>query len=70
MDPLSITLGVGTIVQLSLQLGMYLKNVYDAAASFEEEIEFLMREIQDVESINTSIGTSFPNSRPLNRLSH
>lgn len=55
MDPFSIVVGTGALLQLSLQLGKYLKDVYEAAASFQEEIGSLLSEIQDLESVNKSI---------------
>lgn len=56
MDPFSISVGTLALLQFSLQLGKYLKDVYDAAASFQEEIGSLLSEIQDLESVNKSIG--------------
>lgn len=55
MDPFSIVVGTGALIQLSLQLGKYLKEVYEAAASFQEEIGSLLSEIQDLESVNKLI---------------
>lgn len=55
MDPFSISVGTLALLQLSLQLGKCLKDVYDAAASFQEEIGSLLSEIQDLESVNKSI---------------
>lgn len=55
MDPFSIVVGIGSLVQMSIQLGKCLKNVYEAAATFEEEIEFLMREVRDLDSVNKSL---------------
>ena len=40
---------------MSLQLGKYLKGVYEAAASFEGEISSLFCEIQDLESVTKAI---------------
>lgn len=54
MDPFSIVVGVGSLVQMCLQLGKCIKSVYEDAASFEEEIEFL-REVQDLDSVNKSL---------------
>lgn len=55
MDPFSVVVGVGSLVEISLQLGKYLKNVYEAAASFEDDIGSLFRELKDLESVNKSI---------------
>ena len=55
MDPFSIVVGVGSLIEMSLQLSKYLNNVHEAAASFEGEMESLMREIQGLESVNKSI---------------
>jgi len=55
MDPFSILVGVGTLLEMSIQLGKYLKDVYEAAASFEGDIGSLLREIQDLDSVNKSI---------------
>lgn len=55
MDPFSITVGVGSLIEMSLQLGKYLKDVYEAAASFEGEIDSLFREIRDLDSVNKVI---------------
>lgn len=55
MDPFSISVGTIALLQLSLQLGKYLKEVYDIAASFQEEIGSLLSEIQDLESVTKSI---------------
>ena len=54
MDPFSVLVGVWSLIEMSLQLGKYLKDVYEAAASFEEDIGSLLREIQDLESVNKS----------------
>lgn len=55
MDPFSVVVGVGSLIEMSLQLGKFLKNVYEAAASFEGEVGSLLREIQDLSSVNKSI---------------
>lgn len=55
MDPFSVLVGVGSLIEMSLQLGKYLKDVYEAAASFEGEMGSLLREIQDLDSLNKSI---------------
>ena len=55
MDPFSIVLGVGSLIQMSLELAKYLKDVYEAVASFEGDIESLLHEIQNIESVNKSI---------------
>jgi hypothetical protein len=55
MDPFSVFIGVGSLIEMSLQLGKYLKIVYEAAASFEGEIGSLLHEIQDLDSVNKSI---------------
>ena len=55
MDPFSIVVGVGSLIEMSLRLSKYLKNVHEAAASFEGEMESLVREIQDLDSVNKSI---------------
>lgn len=55
MDPFSLVIGVGSLVEMSLQLGKCLKDAYEAAALFEEEVGSLLREIQDLESVNKSI---------------
>ena len=55
MDPFSIVVGVGSLVQMCLQLGKCIRNVYEDAASFEEEIKPLWREIQDLDSVNKSL---------------
>lgn len=55
MDPFSIVVGVGSLLQFSLELGKYLKDVHEAIASFEDEIGSFMREIQDLDSVNNSI---------------
>ena len=59
MDPFSVIVGVGSLVEMSLQLGKCLKDVYEAAASFEDDIKFLFREIQDLDSVNKSIEHSY-----------
>ena len=55
MDPFSVVVGVGSLVEMSVQLGKYLKDVYEAAASFEDDIGSLFREMQDLDSVNKSI---------------
>lgn len=55
MDPFSIIVGTGSLIQMSLQLAKYLKGVCEAAALFEGEVGFLLHEIQDIELINGSI---------------
>ena len=55
MDPFSIVVGVGSLVQMSIQLGKCIKSVYDNAASFEEDLEDLMHEVQDLDSVNKSL---------------
>lgn len=61
MDPFSIIVGTGGLLQLSFQLGKYLKDVYEAAASFQDEIGSLLSEIQDLESVNKSIENLYKN---------
>ena len=55
MDPFSIVVGSASLAQLSVQLGQYLKNIYDTAVSFEEDLGSLLSEVQDLESVNKSI---------------
>ncbi len=55
MDPFSLFVGAGSLLEMSFQLGKCLKNVYETAASFEDDIEFLLREIQDLDIVNKSI---------------
>ena len=55
MDPFSILVGVGSLIEMSLQLGKYLKDVYEAATLFEGQIGSLLREIEDLSSVNKSI---------------
>jgi len=55
MDPFSIVVGVGSLIQMSLLLGKYLKDVYESGASFEGEIGSLLHGIEDLESLNKSI---------------
>ena len=55
MDPFSLVVGVGSLIEMSLQLSKCLKNVHEAAASFEGEMESLVREIQGLDSVNKSI---------------
>ncbi|MCJ1338200.1 hypothetical protein MMC09_003485 [Bachmanniomyces sp. S44760] len=55
MDPFSLIVGVGSLIELSLALGKCLKDVYEAAASFEGEIGFLLSEIRDLDSVNKAI---------------
>ena len=55
MDPFSILVGTGSLIQMSLELGKYIKDVYEAAASFQEDVGSLLCEIQDLESVNKSI---------------
>lgn len=55
MDPFSYLVRAGSLIEMSLQLGTFLKDVYEAVASFEGEMESLLREIQDLDSVNKSI---------------
>lgn len=55
MDPFSLVVGIGSLIEISLVLGKCLKNAYEAAASFKEEMGSLLREIQDLDSVNKSI---------------
>ena len=55
MDPFSIIVGVGSLLDMSLKLGKYVKEVNEAAATFEEDIQFLLAEIQSLNSVNKSI---------------
>jgi paraquat-inducible protein B len=59
MDPFSLAVGVGSLVEMSLQVGKYLKDIYEAATLFEDEISSLLREIQDLRSVNKSIETLY-----------
>ena len=61
MDPLSVVVGVGSLIDLSLRLGKYLKDVHESIASFEGEIGSLLWEIQDLESVNKSIAQLLQN---------
>ena len=55
MDPFSIVVGVGSLLQMSIQLGKCIKSVYEVVASFEEGIKSLMRDVQDLDSVNKSL---------------
>ena len=55
MDPFSIIIGVGSLIDMSLKLGKYVKEVNKAAATFEEDVRFLLAEIQSLNSVNKSI---------------
>jgi hypothetical protein len=55
MDPFSVIVGVGSLIEMSLYLAKYLKDVYEAAILFEEEVGSLLRDIQDLSSVNKSI---------------
>lgn len=55
MDPFSVVVGVGSLIDLSLRLGKYLKDVHESIALFEGEIGSLLWEIQDLDSVNKSI---------------
>ena len=55
MDPFSIIVGVGSLIDLSIKLGKSLKAVHEAVACFEEDIGFLLREIDNLGSVNKSI---------------
>ena len=55
MDPFSLVVGVGSLIDLSLKLGKYLKDVHEAVASFEEDIGFLLSEVESLSSVNKSI---------------
>ncbi|KAL8928606.1 MAG: hypothetical protein Q9208_001840 [Pyrenodesmia sp. 3 TL-2023] len=55
MDPFAVVVGVGSLIDLSLRLGKYLKDVHESIALFEEDIGSLLREIQDLGSVNKSI---------------
>ena len=51
--------GVGSLIDLSLKLGKYLKDVHASIAAFEEDIGFLSGEIQNLGSVNKSIEQLF-----------
>ena len=55
MDPFSLIVGVGSLVDLSIKLGKYLRDVREAVASFEEEMGFLLGVVESISSINKSI---------------
>ena len=55
MDPFSIVIGVASLLQISAQLSKYVKGVLETAESFEGNIGLLLREIEDLESVNKSI---------------
>ena len=59
MDPFSIIVGVGSLIDLSLKLGKYLKDVHDSIAAFEEDVGQLLNEIQNLNSVNKSIEQLF-----------
>ena len=55
MDPLSISVGAISIIDLTRKLGKYFKEFYEAIASFEDDVEFLLSQIQDLGSVTKSI---------------
>ena len=55
MDPFSVVVGVGSLIDLSLRLGKFLKDVHASIALYEGEIESFLGEVQDLESVNKSI---------------
>lgn len=55
MDPFSLLVGAGSLIEMSIQVGKYLKHVYEAVASFEEEIGTLFHEIQDLDTVIKAI---------------
>ena len=55
MDPFSIIVGVGSLIDMSLKLGKCMREVHEAAASFEEDIQLLLAEVQSLNSINKSV---------------
>ena len=50
--PLAVIVGIGLLAEKIIQLGTCLRDVYEAVSSFEDVIEFLFREIQDLDSVN------------------
>ncbi|KAL8992912.1 MAG: hypothetical protein Q9169_006745, partial [Polycauliona sp. 2 TL-2023] len=55
MDSFSVAVGVGSLIDLRLRLGKYLKDVRESIASYEGEMGSFLREIQDLDSVNNSI---------------
>jgi DNA repair exonuclease SbcCD ATPase subunit len=55
MDPFSIIVGVAGLLQISVQLSKYVKAVLETAASYEGNIENLLHEIEELESVNKLI---------------
>lgn len=55
MDPFSLVVGIGSLAEISIALGKCLKEAYNSAVTFEEEIGSLLREIEDLNSVNKSI---------------
>ncbi|KAL8669814.1 MAG: hypothetical protein Q9168_005618 [Polycauliona sp. 1 TL-2023] len=70
MDPFSVIVGVGSLIDLSLRLGKYLKDLRESIALYEGEIESFLREIQDIDSVNNSIAQLYQTETVTTTLGH
>lgn len=55
MDPFSIVVGVGSLLDITVRVVKYLKDVQEAAGLVEGEITSILTEIQALDSVNRSI---------------
>ncbi|KAG7008290.1 hypothetical protein G7Y79_00006g019100 [Physcia stellaris] len=55
MDPFSVTVGVASLLELSLKVGKVLLGIRSSIASFEEDVASLLYEIRHLQSVNSAI---------------
>ena len=55
MDPFSVTVGVASLLELSLKVGKVLLGIRSSIASFEEDVGSLLYEIRHLQSVNSAI---------------
>lgn len=55
MDPFSIIVGSASLIDLTIRVGRFLKEIHSAAENIGEDIISLSREIQALDMVNNSI---------------
>jgi hypothetical protein len=58
-DPVSIIASTASIVDICIRLVRYLRDVHQAAATIEDDIKLLIREVDALNAVSSSIRKSF-----------
>jgi hypothetical protein len=64
MDPISIIASTASIVDVCVRLARYLRDVHQAAVTIEDDIKSLIREVDALKSVSSSIQKTFEFNRP------